>query len=513
MSPGEIPSRRRAARIHLTLNYANSALVAASGLLLVPLYLRSFGLETYGAWVASGSVLGMVGILDFGFNLVFAQRLAVRAGSGDRGGFVTAAGGGLVITLVSAALIAAVCLAMSSWIPQLVNSPREQYGPLRAAFRLAAIGAAAGVVQYGLAAVAQAWQLTAPIGVSFLAATAAGVAATLAGLSGGHGVAALGMGALARGLTGALVLGVSVARTWRRQGWPRPRMVAAETAALARSTAPVFFARGARTVVGRFQPAVVAALLGPAPAAVLSITGQIYDLCLTLLAHLGSASFSGLAHLSGEAAPGQVREVVRELLLVTTLAVALLAGPAAALNGGFIGLWVGPGVFGGALLSALLAVAMVVQSQVHQLMLVLSALGELEKTAWYSLGELAARVALIAALLPALGIAGMPLAALLTATPLGAQFLAQLFRRLGVERRAGRSGGLAAALPPALTLLALLAVARVLPPPSGWLSLAAQGALAAVVAAAGILVSSRFARERLRQLLTAPSRSPDRAAA
>ena len=93
--------------------------------------------------------------------------------------------------------------------------------------------------------------------------------------------------------------------------------MAAETLALARSTAPVFFARGTRTVVGRFQPAVVAALFGPAPAAVLSITGQIYDLRLTLLAHLGSASFAGLAHLSAEAPAGRVREVVRELLVVT----------------------------------------------------------------------------------------------------------------------------------------------------------------------------------------------------
>ncbi len=69
-------SRTRGAVVNLASSYLGTAVGMVRGLLLVPLYLRSFDLGVYGAWLASGNVLSLVGALEGGLTLVYAQQIA-----------------------------------------------------------------------------------------------------------------------------------------------------------------------------------------------------------------------------------------------------------------------------------------------------------------------------------------------------------------------------------------------------------------------------------------------------
>src|SRR4051812_36959075 len=93
------PSRRRAAVGNLIFNYAGLVLSVVKNIALVPLYLRHFDLSTYGVWLATGNLLGILGLVDGGFGVVLSQRLASAWGAGDRRRFAEVAGSGLVWSL------------------------------------------------------------------------------------------------------------------------------------------------------------------------------------------------------------------------------------------------------------------------------------------------------------------------------------------------------------------------------------------------------------------------------
>ena len=100
------PSRVRAAMISLGGSYLGAALTIVKGIFLVPLFLRVFGIELYGAFLASANVVGLLGIVDLGVSSVLAQRLAETWGARDRAQFLGATGSGLALGFALAAVIA-----------------------------------------------------------------------------------------------------------------------------------------------------------------------------------------------------------------------------------------------------------------------------------------------------------------------------------------------------------------------------------------------------------------------
>src|SRR5579872_6711385 len=92
-------SRRRAAKINLTVGYARYVVVIVNQLILVPLYLKFMTIGAYGSWLASGNVVTLLNVLDIGFSLVVTQRLATAFGAGDNDQFVREVGSSLGIAL------------------------------------------------------------------------------------------------------------------------------------------------------------------------------------------------------------------------------------------------------------------------------------------------------------------------------------------------------------------------------------------------------------------------------
>ena len=83
--PAALPvvSRRFTSLVNLFFHYNAVVLVIVQGILLVPLYLRSIPVATYGAWLATGSILSWIDLVDPGLSDVLRQRVAYTYGKGD----------------------------------------------------------------------------------------------------------------------------------------------------------------------------------------------------------------------------------------------------------------------------------------------------------------------------------------------------------------------------------------------------------------------------------------------
>ena len=72
----KVPSRKIATLVQLIGGHINTALVVVQGLILIPMYVNYIGLHIYGLWLASGGVINMLGMINFGIGSMMIQRIA-----------------------------------------------------------------------------------------------------------------------------------------------------------------------------------------------------------------------------------------------------------------------------------------------------------------------------------------------------------------------------------------------------------------------------------------------------
>jgi O-antigen/teichoic acid export membrane protein len=494
-------SRRRAAKINLFLGYSRYTVFVFNQIILVPLYLNFIGIEAYGSWLASGNVVTLLNILDMGFSLVVTQRLATAFGEGDDHRFVQEVGSSLGVVVAGFIFLSAIAFTLAPWIPGWINAPASQNAPLRWAIVLAGIGAGAQVVALSPWAVLQAWQSAFLCEFSLFVSAILGLTATVFFLFRGMAVTAFGVGALVSGGSAAILLLSAVAIQWRRRKLPLPLLDFRGSSELFKYASPVIVSRMALSCVNEGQPVIVSACIGPAAAAILSLTERTFKGCRTLLEPIIGCSFAGIAHLTGisDLHSARVRLVLKELLTIVSLTGAVLLGLAVALNVSFGRLWVGQERFGGRALTIAICLATVALSTNNILGMILTALGNIRGPAWVSLLVLAARVPLMIVLLRQLGIIGAPLAAIASSLVIGSWYLFRLFRRDLSLRTMEALHVVGGGLPALAACLSIAVMAALLSPAPTWWSLIWRGVMMSLALLTLTILLTPFARDKAAQ--------------
>jgi O-antigen/teichoic acid export membrane protein len=442
------PSRRRAAAGNLLFNYAGLVLSVIKNIALVPLYLHFFDLSTYGAWLATGNVLGILGFVDGGFGVVLSQRLASSWGGGDRSRFAAVAGAGIVWSGAMALLLVAAALAIAGRLPGWMNAPASSHAGLTTAFVLAACGAALTLLQANLFAVPYAWQRTSVPGWCRLLAQTTELAVTFGALIAGTGVVSLGLGLFVGGAVGLAAGIVVTIRMWTRLHVPLPRGTRAEFRELLTLTTPNLLGKMGSAILGNSEATFTAALLNPAASAVLVLTGRGMKLAESLVNPVAGSMFYGLAHLTGEARGPRVLSVVRDVTVLSAGVAAVTIPLALVLDQPFVNLWVGADRFGGLPLATLIAFNSILLTRANLLGMILPALGELRSIAWCPVAEVALRIPLLLFLLPRIGIAAVPIGSIASTVIVSLIFYSlRLHHALGIDFRSAARlqtvGGLA----------------------------------------------------------------------
>src|SRR5688500_11421658 len=96
------PDRRRATIAGLTVQYATVAIQGVQSFLLVPLYVAYIDARLYGAWLAAGSVLLWISLVDLCAGGIIQQRVGQAYGSGDERALGAVVGTGLFVNCVFA---------------------------------------------------------------------------------------------------------------------------------------------------------------------------------------------------------------------------------------------------------------------------------------------------------------------------------------------------------------------------------------------------------------------------
>jgi len=463
--------------ISLGGSYLGASLTIVKGIFLVPLYLRIFGIEIYGAFLASANVVGLLGIIDLGVSSVLYQRLAATWGAHDRVGFLRFTGSGLALGFGLPAVMLAAGAVLSPYAPGLVRAPEHARAVLSLTFILTAAGSAITLAMTNLLSIASAWQRTGIVAASRLSGQLVDLAVIVVGLHAGLGVVALGLGSIIGAGFGFVVAAAWTAADWRTLGLPRPRATYLDIVELARTTVPIMLSRIALQIGSNSEIALISALVNPSTAAVYALTDRVLRVVIAFVNPIAGSVLSGLAHFVGQHGLGAAAAPTRELLAVWSLVVAAVLPPFLALNQDFTTVWVGRANFGGLALNAALCCATIMTAREFVLIVVLTSSGALRTVAWLNIVEVALRLPLMYLALRILGSIGVPTSSVaVSAGCLIAygQFTNRRLQLSGAEGRRFQSIG-------SLSITASLALgmveALVLPHVATWPGLFAKAAL------------------------------------
>jgi len=490
-APSAAPrSRRRGAAISLVGGSAGIVLLVVQGLLLVPLYLHYLGAGPYGAWLASGEVLGWLAVLDLGIVGISSQRMAAAHGRGDHRVVADYFGTGVLLQGVLAAGIVLLAFVAAPFVPQWVRLTGPAAAELSACFAVAGLATGLGLMANVVSALALSTQRMLFVNAVTVGAGVAGLLTTVGLLVTGHGLWALALGLVVR--SGTLLLAVSAHAVYvlRHDLKMRARLHGPTAREYMGLSGVAVLTMVGNTAANRSDALLIALFAGPETVTLYVLTRRAAEMLSMFLARIGGAVYPGFAHLVGsgshERAGVVAGQVARLYFWLAIPAMALYM----ALNRSFMALWVGPAQFGGQSLTVLVGLNVLIVGWASLVLYVNGAAGNIARAGVAVFVEAVARVGAAAALLSVAGMRGLPAAGVVTAAVSAHVALGWLYRSL----RLPRPGIPLRQTAFAVLLLAAGAAAGTVRWGHSWPQFVAWGALFSAIAGAAVLAFEPAAR-------------------
>ncbi len=422
--------RNQAALLNFCLSTSSLAITVVQGILLVPLYLKYISVGTYGAWLATGGMLGVLSTFDAGVGLVATQKLAAAANEKEWKTFASVTANSLAVTSLISVAVFLFATPLALLAPIWFGCPTEDVSELASANLFVALRLPLVVLMFTAGAVPQALQQPLVSGLLILGGQIFGVITTAGLLLLGFGVVALGIGQLAIPsvtLTGYAFLVPSLFRKYSiPPSWP----ALLPAWALLKESAWLFISKLSNLLADNIEPTLVAAASTPNLAASFAQSSRLPQIIPALQARIGSAAFSGLAQLTSSerivASPGVADFLTFSLsFLLFNFTIAFLY------TKDFVSIWLSPALYCGNLAFTFILLNALFAGLREPLTNLLIASGNSSIAGRVLTAGPLARVLLLAIAIPTLGPLGVPAAFCAASLLLTALFLNVFIKKEG----------------------------------------------------------------------------------
>ncbi len=413
-------SRRRAALATLLGSSTSTLILAIQAVVLIPLYLQAIGPRLYGAWLGSGDILVWLQAFDLGLPNVLIQRVGAAHGRGDRKAANEYFASAMVVMAGIGVVTGVAAVAASPVIPSLMGVSGAEAEVLQRCFAVAAIGAALNLFTNGIIGFSRAIQRTGFLNVVTIVATICGFAVSLGLVLAGAGLWAIALGLVTRSalvFAGGLAFVAVHARGEQRREYRPRRAMLRELVTVLPATA---LGGVGYAVMNQSEAFIAATFLRPELATILVITRKLLELGRGLIDNIAFATYGGFAHLATSEGRARVLHAHAEISAVRSSLAVVAAAAYMAINASLVSLWVGPTQYGGHTLTILIALQFIVVGGSFLTNYLYRALGPVMRGSLALAAESAIRVPLMIGLVLWLGVAGIPLAGILTAAAFAA---------------------------------------------------------------------------------------------
>ena len=423
------PSRKRATVLQAVGGSVNTGIVIVQGLLLVPLYLHYIGAHTYGIWLASGGMLGMLGLMNFGISSLVIQRIARAYGQQN----LSQAGAyfinGAVIYLGICLLYSAVGWVTSIWLPVILKVTGEDAELVSRCFQIALLAMVLSIFTECLRSFCQALQRPVVPMASMVIGRILGIGVTAWMLFNEFGLWSIPVGTLlAEGMIFILNLLYALALFWKMESrMSLDRNIIKE---YMRTSPALLMARVGNTLSQESEPLLITMFLSPEVTTAYMVTRRAADIVFRLLNVVVGSTMGSFAHLAGCGDSDKTIRVAQKLLILSFSLGAIGFAAYVGANQAFVSLWVGESFVFGQNIILFIAFGFFARAFRGLLGQILYGLGDFVYPSIVILLEGIARITLAVMLLNMLGVIGVPLAltlsCLVAIVALGFRFRSEL---------------------------------------------------------------------------------------
>ncbi len=413
-APEPTVSRQRAAFATFAGSTATTLLVSVQALVLMPMYLSHIGTRMYGAWLATGDLLVLMLAFDMGIPNILIQRIGASLAKNDKPAIGAYFGTGATILSGFALTLGLILASISPFVPHWVHLSGSEASLLQRTFLLDAFAICMMLINFIFQGLARGLQETTMVNASSFVATLIGFGTTLGLLLTGHGLWSISIGVAIRGgfaLLGSIFFLLFVVDEEIRKSLRFDRTVVREFWQLS----PTMFLAGlGYSLMNNCQVFLAALVLGPESSTIFGLTRKAADLGRNVLDAVGNASYGGFAHLYASGDRAKSRSIYREVVAIYLAVGLAIMSAYVAVNPSLVGVWVSQKMFGGTLLTVLLALSTLIGGWSYLTLSLYRSTGNHQTVSLALLSECACRLPVMLGLLYLFGLPGLPMGAILT---------------------------------------------------------------------------------------------------
>lgn len=335
-------------------NSLNNVIVIIYGILLIPLYFKFMSLSTYGAWLASGNIVTMLGMVESGMASVVTQKMAFFLAKNDKEAFLKQAGANILSAGIFGAIILLSGISISPFIANWINVDSEDGRAITLAFIISTVATSIGVISSLLGAFPQVWQETKTVGFMSTITGVIGIVITISSLFLGLGVVSLALGILARALIHFCYITWIDIKIWNHKNLPKPVFSKEMFFSLTKACMYPFFSKLSTLLMNNSQNLIIATFMNPSVTAIYDLTNKICS-CAANFVNVTNGSFFALFSLSyGSNSKENFNNVFNKVSFFFLLLLVSVVIYSFCFTEFFVSYWVGMDKFGGIILLLLL---------------------------------------------------------------------------------------------------------------------------------------------------------------
>lgn len=353
-------SKYKASIFNYLFNSINAIVMIVNGIIMVPLYFKFMPVSTYGAWLATGNVVAMLGLVESGLAGVITQKMSVAIAEKDDKKFFELAGANIYTAFLMALVILILGLSISPFIADWINADEAIKHSITVAYTVSLASAALSLITSLIGAIPQVWQETKTIGIITTVVNVTAVISLVIYLYLGFGVVSLALGYLTRAILNLLGQGSWIFVKWRKLKLSKPTYNFDTIKELLKDCLYPFLSRTSSVIMQNSQSFIIALFISPTIAAVYDITSKIASVACSFVSMANGSFFALFSLTFASKNKSEINNLLQRvsLFFLTVLFSALLYSMI--FSKPIVHLWVGLDKYGGELLLAFIIISLLI---------------------------------------------------------------------------------------------------------------------------------------------------------
>ncbi len=294
LSPGPAVSRKQQSIINLICIYFTIVLTIVQGIILTPVYIKFIPKSLYGAWLATGDMVGWISMIDPGISRIMQQRTAFAFGRREMDRLGGVLGTGLFLGFFFSVL-PLLAIPFSGRIIGTLDVSALEHEQLTVAFEWALVATGLMIATFQPAAANLGLQRGLGAGISYAIATISGIACTYIMLQMGYGLLSIPVGLTIRAGIMLLANGAWMWHWCHQNLRGRIAVRSDEFRSYAVLSTLTFFERMVSTLLSRSDSFLIALIYGNSQVPIYAFTGRALEPVRMAAERLMPAFLPGLA--------------------------------------------------------------------------------------------------------------------------------------------------------------------------------------------------------------------------